>query len=208
MENIDRIFYVNLAKRVDKREQIEGELKEHLDVVDYEGRVERFDAIEDVNGAIGCSMSHLEILKIAKEREYKYVMVFEDDFMFLKGKAGFYADLANLFALVENGSLDFKVIMLSYNAIDRVGYNGFLDRTTNVQTTAGYLLNCAYIDAMIDNFSRGIELFKVTGEHWNYAVDQYWKKEQKDKWYLFKNRIGKQRAGLSDIGGCFSDNGF
>jgi GR25 family glycosyltransferase involved in LPS biosynthesis len=35
-------------------------------------------------GAIGCSMSHLDVLKIAKKNNWDYVTIFEDDVLFLK----------------------------------------------------------------------------------------------------------------------------
>jgi len=215
MDNIDRIFYINLDHRKDRKNEIENELNIHLTHSHYTKKVERFNAVKcssGFTGAIGCSMSHLAILKIVKARNYKYIIVFEDDFQFLIDKDELY-DLVDqvfeqVFAQSSTPALDFKVIMLSYNALQRTSLdnNDILDSTTNSQTTAGYLLNCKYIDLLIENYTQGIELFNKTREHWNYAIDQYWKKEQKDKWFIFKKRIGKQRAGYSDIGRQYSDN--
>ena len=208
MNNIDRIFYINLDHRIDRLTEISHELSTHLTPQHYSEKVERYPAIKCDNGAMGCSMSHLEVLKIAKARKYRYIIILEDDFQFLIGIDELYAQLANVFATDSSSLLDFKVIMLSYNALnagdcgdcgecrdcgDCGEYNDFLSKTTNVQTTAGYLLNCAYIDQLLENYTKGIQLFKETGEHWKYAIDQYWKKEQNDKWFIFKTRIGKQR---------------
>jgi glycosyl transferase family 25 len=221
MDNINRIFYINLDHRTDRKTEIETELNTHLTHSHYTEKVERFNAIKCSNGstgagAIGCSMSHLEILKLAKARNYKYIIVFEDDFQFLINKDELYTLVDQVFEQVFEQvfaqsltpALDFKVIMLSYNALQRTSLanNDILDSTTNSQTTAGYLINCKYIDILIENYTQGIQLFNKTGEHWNYAIDQYWKKEQKDKWFIFKKRIGKQRAGYSDIGRQYSDN--
>ena len=60
--NIDKIIYINLDKRQDRKTEIENELisKELLNF-------ERFLAIETPGfGILGCSQSHLEVLKLAK----------------------------------------------------------------------------------------------------------------------------------------------
>ena len=55
-QNIDHIFYINLEKRQDRKEEIENELNTH-------GLVgERFDAIPHNPGCVGCAKSHLSVL--------------------------------------------------------------------------------------------------------------------------------------------------
>ena len=47
-------------------------------------------------------------------------------------------------------------------------------------------------------------LLESTRQHWIYCNDQIWKRFQEtDNWYYFTTRIGKQRAGYSDNGGCY-----
>jgi hypothetical protein len=42
-------------------------------------------------------------------------------------------------------------------------------------------------------------LLEKTKAHWIYANDQIWKElQQKDNWYYFIKRIGKQADGYSD----------
>jgi GR25 family glycosyltransferase involved in LPS biosynthesis len=63
MNNIDKVFYINLERRKDRYEQINKE----LEIFPIE-KVERFNAIEE--GKIGCLKSHLEVLKrIGVQRE-------------------------------------------------------------------------------------------------------------------------------------------
>jgi len=65
-------FVVNLESRPDRLENIRFEL-------DYLGwEYELFKAVNR-NNYMGCTLSHLEILKISKERGYRRVMVIEDD---------------------------------------------------------------------------------------------------------------------------------
>lgn len=206
MENIDKILYINLEKRTDRKDEIETELKTHLTEDDYSNKVERFDAILNLDsGSLGCVRSHIETLKLARSRNYKYIIIFEDDFEFIIEKDEFYNNINELFKMVNNG-LEFKVVMLSYNALNRFDYNNLLDLTTDVQTASGYLVNCKYLDALINCIEEGEHMLRLTGKHWIYMNDQIWKQLQGDKWYLFKTRMGKQRAGFSDIGKCFYDN--
>jgi len=97
--------------------------------------------------------------------------------------------------------------MLAYNAINsfEILNNELLDTTTDVQTCSGYLVNGKYYDELIECWSEGVKLYQETGKDWIYCCDQYWKKLQKEKWFLFKTRIGKQSAGFSDCGKKFTD---
>lgn len=69
-------FVVNLERRPDRLEHIKKEME-------YMGwDFELFKAV-DLNNHGGCTLSHVEILKIAKERNYDSVLVIEDDCTFL-----------------------------------------------------------------------------------------------------------------------------
>lgn len=69
-------FVINLQRRPENLENITHEL-------DYIGwSWERFNAI-DRGDYMGCTLSHLEVIKIAKERGYDRVMVIEDDCTFM-----------------------------------------------------------------------------------------------------------------------------
>ena len=60
-ENIDHIFYINLDKRVDRKELFESELTK------YDLTAERFTAIyyPPPKGIVGCGKSHLQVLELA-----------------------------------------------------------------------------------------------------------------------------------------------
>lgn len=199
MENIDKIYYINLDHRIDRRTEIETEFATHFGGTILEHRIERFPAIKHNQGLLGCSISHLEVIKRARDSGAKYIIVFEDDFEFLVSKETLEANITSLFQQVENG-LDFKVVMLAYNAMNRaeIPNNDLLDITTEVQTCAGYLVNSKYFDELISCWEYGVHMYQHIGQEWIYCCDQYWKILQKEKWYLFKTRIGKQRAGFSD----------
>jgi GR25 family glycosyltransferase involved in LPS biosynthesis len=87
----DKVFVINLDRRADKLEKVDSKLKkmkiqyERFSAVD--GNNLRFDNSKFIPGkgmienkfALGCLLSHLEIIKIAKEKNYKRILIFEDD---------------------------------------------------------------------------------------------------------------------------------
>ena len=65
-------YVINLERRSDRLESITNE----MNYIGWE--FELFNAV-DTNSHVGCSLSHIEILKIAKERNYESVLIIEDD---------------------------------------------------------------------------------------------------------------------------------
>ena len=196
---LDAIYYINLDYRIDKRQHIETNVLPYFNDTPLEKRIERFSAIKHENGAIGCSLSHLAMAGKAKLAGVRYYLVFEDDFEFLISKSEFQEWITRLFSQPQ---LDFKVVMLAYNALQSEPYSNssILNLSNNVQTTAGFIVNCAYVDEIIECWENGIKRFLETGQHWKWACDQCWKVLQKEKWFIASRRIGKQKAAISDIG--------
>lgn len=192
--NIDKIFYINLDKRDDRRSQIESQLAQY-GLQNYE----RFSAIYKPLNGVGCSESHLAVLKIARDRGYKNILMLEDDFIFTVSKEIMENNLSDLFEKVP----DFDVCMLAYNLQhgDPHPEHTFLLHNIEAQTTAGYLVNQSMYQELIDLYEWANPILESTGQHWIYACDQIWKQYQKTKkWYCFHPRIGKQSDGFSDIG--------
>ena len=77
MELNDYHYYINLEKRVTRRNQCEKQLKS----IGIQ-KPQRFNAIEHEIGLIGCAQSHIECLKIAKDKNWPYICIFEDDLLF------------------------------------------------------------------------------------------------------------------------------
>ena len=185
-------LYINLEHREDRKKQIEGELKK-VGFYNYQ----RFNAIKNKKGYLGCSASHLECLKLAKNNNYPNVMILEDDFEFLIDKDEFQTILNHL------SSVDYDVFILSYNTdLSNITNTDdpHLKRIKETQTASGYIVNKKYYNKLINNFQRGLNLLEKTDIYHKYAIDQYWKPLQsQDKWYCYKKRIGKQRESYSDI---------
>ena len=198
MDKISKIVYINLERRQDRRQEIEQELA----AMGLIG--ERFNAIAKDPGIIGCNMSHIQVLRQAIADGLENLLVFEDDFQFLVDKSTFYKQMEDFFAL----NIEWDILLLSYNLKSGEPYNGLIGRARDAQTTSGYLINKKCFKPLADCIEAATEKLIITGEHWNYALDQAWKVLQRtgDVFY-FTTRIGKQRPSFSDNSKEFMDFG-
>ena len=189
-------FYINLDRRTDRRVQVEQEFKEK------EIEVERFSAIECIPPTIGCNLSHIEVLRLARERGYPSVMIFEDDFQFVISKEEWDAQIARL-------PESYDVVMLSYNMIRSTPHDDTFVRVQEAQTTSVYIVHSRFYNTLIATWEEGTDLFVQNPTvHWIYILDQYWKPLQPiSEWFAFKNRIGIQRPSFSDLAGQFVGHG-
>lgn len=198
--NIDHIFYINLDYRTDRREQIETELN------NFGLSYERVSAIRFNPGLVGCGLSHIKVLRLAKERGYKNILILEDDFTFLVSKETFEEQLRLFF----DSKIDYDICMLSYNLYRgmNIGHPS-VQKVLEAQTTSGYIVNSHYYDILIHTFETAMKQYQTTHPyHQTHSIDQFWKPLQPvGNWYYFKTRIGKQRASYSDISEVFIDVG-
>ena len=192
-ENIQRIVYINLDRSTERRKNIEEEIEK----LDLSEKTERFPAILHKEGCVGCGQSHLAVLKMARDRGYKNILILEDDFQFLVSKEEFEQNMRLFF----DSKIPYDVCMISYNIqnSEEVPFP-FLLKIKEAQTASGYIVNQSYYNELIHLWEDAIPKLEYTGQHWIYAIDQIWKSlQKKDLWYCFSTRIGKQRPGFSDI---------
>jgi hypothetical protein len=187
-------FYINLDSRTDRREQFEEECRR------MNLSIERFPAVARNPGGLGCSYSHYNLIKLAKDRGYSSVVIFEDDFEFLVSREEFDSVMSSL-------PEDFDVVMLSYNLQRSEPYNERFGKVLEVQTTSGYIVNSRFYDTLLSTWEVSLaEYEKQPHCHWLYIVDQSWKHLQPvSRWYYSLLRIGKQRPGWSDISNGYTD---
>jgi GR25 family glycosyltransferase involved in LPS biosynthesis len=184
-------FYINLDARTDRRQELEGELAR----IGISG--ERYPAFKTSPGIIGCGQSHSGVVKEARARGYKNVLVLEDDFLFLVSKEDFWA-------LLDRGlkeAPDYDVIMLGYAINRSQPHSDTLVRVLDAQAGSAYVVNEKFYDTLISTWDAGTQNLIQTGRHWEYACDQIWKTVQPAAaWYAFRTRIGMQRPSLADTG--------
>jgi GR25 family glycosyltransferase involved in LPS biosynthesis len=112
-------FVINLKRRPDRLESI----KKEMDYIGWDYEV--IDAI-DMNSYMGCTLSHLKILEIAKSRDYEKVMVIEDDCYFMPYSLSLIEKLDN-----DLENINYAILNLSPT----------LNRHINLSNVSDYLLD-------------------------------------------------------------------
>jgi glycosyl transferase family 25 len=192
ISDIKNVHYINLNARPDRKIHVENELNK----VGFK-EINRFSAIKMANGALGCSMSHLKLLEMAKLKELDHILIVEDDILFTNPEL-----FIQQFNWFLRNHKDFDVVLLAGNNYSP--YTLIDDscvKISNCQTTTGYLVKKSYYDKLIENIKNGIsKLVKQPHLSYLYCIDQYWKQLQKtDKWYLVIPLTVIQKIDYSDI---------
>jgi glycosyl transferase family 25 len=166
-------------------------------------KYQRFNAIKLNDGRVGCSMSHLKLLEMAKENNMEYIVIVEDDIMFTKPEQ--YKELLDGF---NSLNLNYDVLLLAGNLrppFKKINSN--LMQVSKSWTTTGYIVKKHYYDKLIANIREGItKLMSNPSQHHLYAIDSYWQKlQEKDNWFILMPRTITQRPNYSSIEKRFTD---
>ena len=193
------IIYINLTERKDRKHNVERELKKII-INDTPLNITRYPAIKSnkyEHQAIGCTKSHIECLKYAKNNNYTEVIICEDDICITN------IDLFNkqLNAFIQY-NINFDVTLLAGNNYPPyTTINDTCIKITQCQTTTAYLVKSHYYDKLIENFSESLHLLTMQpNKYTEYALDKYWFKLQRmDNWYLIIPLTIIQLANYSNI---------
>jgi len=194
LDLIDKIIFINLEDRKDRLSQIQTE----IDKIDPErSKTIRLEAIKKDNGKLGCALSHIKALKNAQENNYKNVLILEDDFEFTKSKEMVNYNLSYLF---DNFN-DFNICLLAGNIAKCRKKTDIIYECHDVQTTSSYIVQGHFLEKLIETFQTAADKLLHNPPNGTAEIDVEWKKIQgKDsKFYIFRNKLGKQRSGYSDI---------
>ena len=192
--DITNVVFINLDSRTDRRTHFEsqfGNIRLGL-------QPQRFAAIRNADGAIGCSMSHVACMEMAIKKKWDHVLVCEDDATIINPDQ--LVDQVNHFFNRFNDSWD--VLLLAGN-----NYQPFRQespeavRVANCQTATAYLVRRPYFETLLANFREGLGKLKAEPiKQPKYAIDQYWKLLQRTgRWYLIVPITVVQRPDYSDI---------
>ena len=190
--DIKHCLYINLASRPDRKIHIEGQLQ------GVGLNPTRFNAIKLKNGRIGCSMSHLKCLQIAKEKKWSHVFICEDDIQFLDPELF----KKKLDTFLKSHIDDWDVLLVAGNNMPPyIPIDENCVQVKQCQTTTGYIVKQHYYDTLIANFKLGIQgLMREPHKHVIYAIDKYWFfLQQRDRWFLIVPLTVVQRTDYSDI---------
>jgi len=192
MELVKHTLFINLEHRNDRLEHVQEELNK-IGVVG-----ERFNAIKVKSGAVGCTMSHIKCLEIAKERGYEQVFICEDDITFMDPTLF----KKNLKQFYDNKDIQWDVLIVGGNCVPPyMKVSDYCVRVMNCQTTTGYIVKKDFYDVLIKNFKEGVaKLMKDPTKKRDFAIDIYWKVLQKQNyWYMLTPATVTQYENFSDI---------
>jgi glycosyl transferase family 25 len=191
--DVEHVYYINLQSRPDRKQHVE----EQLETVGLKQKATRFNAIKMDNGAIGCTMSHLKLLELAKEQRLDHILIVEDDILFTNPTL--FVQQASLFLSKHS---DFDVVLIAGNNCPPfTPIDESCVQVNRCQTTTGYLVMNHYYDTLIANYRSGLlKLLREPNNHKIYAIDKYWFQLQAiHKWYLIIPLTNTQREDYSDI---------
>ena len=196
MEHIDKIIYINMDARTDRRAELEAEFAR---IGIPEDKIMRFPA-SSYNGCPNtvCLVSHANVIHLAYEMGYRNVLVLEDDFRFIEDATKVNADIGAFFDM----KLDWDVLMLTTcSAVIIPEYVGYLaSRISSSTNGAGYLVNRPMMMELVELFDSNVENLFNTKAHWLYQNDILWKSLMPTKqWYMFNHYLGYQVGGYSDL---------
>ena len=158
---IDKIFLINLVHRKDRLQESILEL-DRVGIIDD---VEQFEAVEHQLGIIGCTQSHYELVKHAKAKGYKNILIFEDDIEFHKSNSLFQKTIESAFESIKKNKLSPHMLYLGGNAThvhsghdSTIPYhNRILDHLYQLggcKTTHAYIIFESMYDTIIDAYSK------------------------------------------------------
>lgn len=192
MNIFEHTLFINLDHRTDRLEHATSEFAK-MGIT-----AERVQAIQAKSGAIGCTLSHIKCLELAKKRGYKQVFICEDDIIFTDPES-FQQNLAKFLA---NEEIRWDLLIIGGNNVPPFQQlYEYCARVFSCQTTTGYVVKQEYYDTLIHNFKEGLgHLIKNSSNRRMFAIDMYWKRLQmEDFWYMITPPTVSQYDNYSDI---------
>jgi glycosyl transferase, family 25 len=192
MELFEHTLFINLENRKDRLEHALTEFKK-MGI-----NAERVNAINMQNGAIGCTMSHIKCIELAKSRNWEQVFICEDDITFLNPELL----IQNIEMFYNNDDILWDVLIIGGNNVPP--YQQLYEYAARIfrnQTTTGYIVNKHYYDTLLKNFKESAaNLLRKPNNKREYALDIYWNRLQmQDFWYMITPPTVTQYENYSDI---------
>ena len=198
MKLVDHIYYINLDHREDRLEHILQEITKIPPWVYGEDPtvITRFSAIKHERGFIGRAMSHLAVMKDAREKDYQNVMILEDDATFVESSTEINSYFTAISEYLATGA-EWDLFFVIANIWSAQVIKGHMERhkiihVKNGQAGACYIVNRDYYNLLIANMDDCVQNGKHLDMHWK-ALQYY------HKWYAVYPSIGTQYISYSDI---------
>jgi len=203
----DKIFYINLDSRTDRRELMEEQFKK------FNVNAERFSAVnltkeqnEDLvrRGCVfyddsrpeyaprikSCTMSHLTVLLRGKMMDYQNILIFEDDALI---DDNIIEDLNKCVEELRNK--EWNMFYLGCNPLEYYKETENLGRVVRTTTNHAYAINRNYYDKILTSSNFFKRYPCNDGQYGAYGMDQ------NNKIYMALKNLVTQRINFSDIEG-------
>lgn len=194
MDRIDKFIYINLDKREDRKKHITAELKK-FNIP--EEKIIRFSAIENIRGALGCSLSHLEASKLFKDSGDKVWCFLEDDHYFIKS-----LEETNNYVneFLDNTAYDVLLGCACGLKVSGIGSKKFV-RAYQACMTSFFIVKNNAVDALIASHKQSARSFGKYKHIKGIPCDIMWHNLMKVFVFVtpFKNPLGGQIKDYSDI---------
>jgi GR25 family glycosyltransferase involved in LPS biosynthesis len=205
INSFDKILYINLENRKDRKKQIIAELKK---IGVRNNKIKRIDAVnEKYNGHIGCCKSHIKALEYAKGKNYNHVILFEDDLIFTKPKKE--VDIIiNKFLLDYKENWDVIMLTTAHKNLEKIDNRDYIKNVNSATAPSGYIIQKHFYDKLIEKLKFCLKKMEEEMKKWSkinigkkkhetsWAFDQCWRDlQKKSRWYIFDPYLGKQGGG-------------
>lgn len=175
----DHIYLLNLDRRTDRMYEVNKALTSLG--IEYE----RFSATDakqlGIKGSDGCRISHMNIIRDAKEKGYKTILIFEDDVTFKD-------DFVDRLKSTEVPD-DWQMLYLGGSLIHQWGrVNDSLVASNGIHTTHAYAIKSEIFDYILENMQDD-DILDVRYAKMHPDLDTY----------MFLPSICSQASGYSDI---------
>ena len=161
------IYGINLDEETERWSKLVKELTK----IGIGDRIQRFSAVRDPVRGRGASRSHLELIKMAKEKKLPNILIFEDDTQFINWNPNY------LNNAIEHLPSDWQLFNIGYNICaskDELNYTLLSDNLIKINKGCIVKSNNAYA---------------VNSIAFEYIIEEYGKfltewQEHKSRWHL------------------------
>jgi glycosyl transferase family 25 len=190
---LENVYIINLEHRIDRYNRTIAEL--------YKIGIsspKRFNAIREIDGALGCAKSHLALIELAISKSLEYICIVEDDIHFLDPEQSLRC--LELFSNEYSNPKTWDFLFLSANNLKPYKIiNNYLTQVFNCQCSSMYIVPNHYYTKLAQCFKKCID-FRLRHHYKNYTLDLYWKRyQQRGRWFIISPMLIVQNDDYSDI---------
>ena len=177
------LFVINLIDCVQRKNQIIQDFSEYKEI-----QLNFIEGIRHENGGIGCFLSFKKCIRLAKERDMKYIIILEDDCL---PRNNFENRLKKVINYLESNLNNWNIFLGGVLKCNKI-----INKKSYLDENFYYISRAHSAHLFICNSNIYDSLLEV--DETKYAVDTFWHK--KYNVCIFLPFLAYQRNGLSNIG--------